>query len=125
MGGEVWFHGSPSRLTEIRPGSTITRDRTLALVFSHRPTLVSDERNEGGLLRHNGRHDGWLHVLADSIGKEDITPVPGSTLGAGQEFLVTRSVRVTAIERTMAGLAELLSADEEVVLRQGAEASRS
>ena len=36
-----WYHGSPLQLKRLRAGSTITQDRDLARVFSHKPSLVS------------------------------------------------------------------------------------
>ncbi|HSH78253.1 MAG TPA: hypothetical protein VLA19_06945 [Herpetosiphonaceae bacterium] len=57
-GSALWFHGSPCELVELREGSTITRDRALARVFSHKPTLVVDD---DGTLSHNGRREGFLY----------------------------------------------------------------
>lgn len=42
----LWFHGSPSELTSIRSGSTITGNKTLALAFSHKPLHVLIEVTE-------------------------------------------------------------------------------
>lgn len=113
-----WFHGSPFALTELRPGSTITRDRALAKAFSHRPSLEQDTREgDAGALRHNGRQEGWLYLVDDVVRDGDVVPVPGSTMGAGQESLTTRPLRVVAIERTTVSADELLSAEEEHALR--------
>ena len=38
---EAWYHGSPLELALLRPGSTVTQDRRLAEVFSHKPAVVS------------------------------------------------------------------------------------
>ncbi len=111
-----WFHGSPLALTELLAGSTITQDRALARVFSHKPALVSvDER---GIRRHNGRRPGFLYRIAEPVGPADLTPVPGSTLGRGQEWLITRPLRVTLMERTAPTPKELLSPREEEGLRR-------
>ena len=123
---QTWFHGSPQKLEELLPGSTITQDRTLALVFSHKPSLVSDTRDEGagGSIKHNGRADGWLHVVDEPVRSSDIVPVPGSTIGPGQEWQTTRPLRVVAVERTRVSRAELLSAEEESsLLRRASESS--
>ena len=37
----IWYHGSPLVLEVLATDSTITRNRDLARVFSHRPTIVS------------------------------------------------------------------------------------
>ncbi|MGH2557783.1 MAG: hypothetical protein ACRDJH_01865 [Thermomicrobiales bacterium] len=110
-----WFHGSPYRLTELKAGSTITQDRALARVFSHKPTLVSIDDN--GELQHNGRLPGVLHRLAEQVQTGDLVPVPGSTMAPGKEWLITRPIRVIALEETSPMPGELLSADEEADLR--------
>ena len=53
---QPWYHGSPLELRVLREGSTITQDRHLATVFSHKPTVVSME--DDGRLRHNGTQPG-------------------------------------------------------------------
>jgi hypothetical protein len=113
-----WFHGSPEALSELRPGSTITQDRDLARVFSHRPTLVGDGRAEGGALRHNGRRPGWLYTLAEPLRPGDLAAVPGSTL-QGKEWHTTRPLRVALLEATAPLSAELLSLEQEDALRGG------
>jgi hypothetical protein len=111
-----WFHGSPLALTELLAGSTIAQDRALARVFSHKPALVSvDER---GIRRHNGRRPGFLYRIAEPVGPADLTPVPGSTMGPGQEWLIARPLRVTLIERTTPIPEEQLSPREEEELRR-------
>ena len=34
-----WYHGSQQELTLLRVGSSITQDREIARIFSHRPTI--------------------------------------------------------------------------------------
>jgi hypothetical protein len=111
-----WFHGSPEVLTELRPGSTITQDRDLARVFSHKPTLVGDGRAEGGALRHNGRRPGWLYTLAEPLRLGDLAPIPGSTM-LGQEWHTVRPLRVVPLAPTVPVAAELLSSEQEAALR--------
>ena len=48
----TWFHGSPLALTVLRKGSTITQDRRLAEVFSHKPAFVSVD--DDGTIKHDG-----------------------------------------------------------------------
>ena len=112
----AWYHGSPEALTELRPGSTITQDRDLARVFSHRPTLVDDGRAEGGALRHNGRRPGWLYTVAEPLRLGDLAPIPGSTL-AGKEWHTTRPLRVVPSGATAPVPAERLSPEREAALR--------
>ena len=106
-----WYHGSPLALMELRVGSTITQVRDLARVFSHKPSLVF--QNDDGAIRHNGIAAGYLYRVAEPVTPEDLTPVPGSTMGPGQEWLILRPVRLLLLERTAPDPAELLTAEEE------------
>ena len=114
-GSAPWFHGSPYELVELREGSTITQDRALARVFSHQPTLVVDDN---GTLSHNGRREGFLYRIADSVRRGDLRPVPGSTMAPGKEWLIARPLRVVIVERTAPIPEEQLSAEEEAALRR-------
>jgi hypothetical protein len=118
-----WFHGSPYELVELRPKSTVTQDRDLAKVFSHRPSLVSDSRDGGGRLTHNGRREGWLYVVDEPVREADIAPVPGSTM-PGKEWHITRPLRVRLIERTTVLPDELMSRQTEDALRRRLEAAQ-
>ncbi|HZU13761.1 MAG TPA: hypothetical protein VFB58_13050 [Chloroflexota bacterium] len=91
-----WYHGSPERLTVLLPGSTISQDRELAEAFAHRPTIVSDSRQEGGPLEHNGTTPGFLYRVDEWVDDGDVQPVPESTM-PGNEWLTTRPLRVTCI----------------------------
>jgi hypothetical protein len=115
-GSAPWLHGSPEELDVLREGSTITQDRILARVFSHKPSLVSFD--EHGAIFHNGRRAGILYQVMEEIGPADVTPVPGSTLPPGAEWLITRPVRVAPIERVEIDPEELLTKDEEAELRR-------
>lgn len=119
---DVWYHGSPHRLEMIRPGSTITRDRELARVFSHKPNIVSIEKEEEEFkgYRHTGRSPGFLYRIAEPVEEKDLTPHPDSTLTTGQEWLTTRPLRLELVEHTEPRDDELLS-DEQVaeLLKRG------
>lgn len=117
-----WFHGSPYELTELRAGGTITQDRALARVFSHKPSLVSAD--DEGRIRHNGRRAGLLYLIAEPVRRDDVTPVPGSTLAPGQEWLSARPLRLAPIERPAPAPAELLSPGEEAAPRRQLERAR-
>jgi hypothetical protein len=113
-----WFHGSSETLTELRPGSTITQDRDLVWVFSHKPSPTSDGRGDpGGVLRHNGRRTGWLYALAEPVRPDDLVPVLGSVM-PGKEWHTPRPLRVTRLEATTPVPAELLSPEREAALRR-------
>ena len=90
-----WYHGSPRRLRVLRAGSTVTRDRHLAEVFSHKPTLVCLE--DDGTIRHDGRRQGWLHVIDEPVRPDDLTPHPRTSMAPGMEWLTARPLRLRLI----------------------------
>ena len=79
----TWYHGSPFELTTLREGSTITQDRNLARVFSHKPTLVSV--SDDGKIQHSGTVSGFLYLIAEDIQPDDVYPHPTSSMEAGKE----------------------------------------
>jgi len=91
----IWFHGSPYRLIRLLAGSTITQDRQLAEVFSHKPTIVSVE--DDGRIRHNGILPGYLYIFPEPLTPDDLEPVPHSTMEPGKEFLTRRELPVRMI----------------------------
>jgi hypothetical protein len=119
-----WYHGSPVRLTSLRTGSTITQDRELARIFSHKPTLVSQDVDGAGkrILKHNGTQPGYLYRLAEPVCQTEIEPHPASTMAAGQEWLTTCELQVELVEPTIIDPEELLSAAEVVALYERAAA---
>jgi hypothetical protein len=91
----TWYHGSPYQLAVLREGSTITRDRHLAEVFAHKPTIVSME--DDGTIRHNGVAAGYLHRVVDPVEEHDVYPHPRSSMAPGKEWLTRRELRVELI----------------------------
>ena len=114
---EIWYYGSPLELETLRAGSTLTRNRELARVFSHRPSLVSLE--DDGAIRHDGAQPGILYRIAEPVGEEDVRPHPRSTMAPGEEWLTNRPLRLERLTATQPRPEELLSAEETVRLRQG------
>jgi quercetin dioxygenase-like cupin family protein len=92
---DAWYHGSPYRLSALREGSTITRDRHLAEIFSHNPTIVSME--DDGTIRHNGAAAGYLYRVVDPVAEEDVYPHPRSSMAPGKEWLTRRELRIELI----------------------------
>jgi hypothetical protein len=90
-----WFHGTPLQLTSLREGSTITQNRRLAEVFSHKPTLVSVE--DDGSMRHNGQTAGWMYLVSTPLAATDTIPHPRSTMPPAWEWLTTRQLPVFAL----------------------------
>lgn len=91
----TWYHGSPLRLTILRTGSTITRQRRLAEAFSHKPTILA--LDDDGTIQHNGTQPGWLHIIAEPLSEEDIVPHPNSSMALGLEWLTTRELGLTCL----------------------------
>jgi len=108
---EPWYHGSPLVLTELMSGSTITQDRDLARVFSHKPTVVAQDVSADGerFIQHNGTQTVYLYLIAEPLAAQDLAPHPETTMGPGQEWLITRPVRLSLLEKTTPQSEELLS----------------
>lgn len=117
-----WYHGSPEQLTILRTGSTITQNRDLARIFSHKPSLVCIE--DDGRIQHSGSLPGYLYRVAEELAPEDVTPHPRSTMPDGQEWLITRPLRVELVCPTTPQEGELLSLEECRALRDRAAAFR-
>jgi hypothetical protein len=111
-----WYHGSPSQLTSIRAGSTITQRRELARIFSHKPTIVSVA--DDGRIQHNGSLVGYLHVIAEEVGSDDVAPHPETTMGPGDEWLTKRDLRVRLLSLVEVLPEEQLSAADLAALQQ-------
>lgn len=109
-----WYHGSPLELTELRPGSTITQDRQLARIFSHKPTLVS--LNDDGGVRHNGGEEGYLYGIRETVRREDIEPHSTSVMPPSAEWLTRRALTLALVERTRVCPEERLCRGEVVLL---------
>ena len=105
-----WYHGSPFKLTTIRKGSTITQERELAKVFSHKPTLVSI--SDAGKIKHNGTTSGFLYYISEDIQPGDVTPHPNSAMEYGKEWLTNRELQVVLISPTQIVADELLTEEE-------------
>jgi ribosomal protein S18 acetylase RimI-like enzyme len=112
----TWYHGSPYPLTRLREGSTITRDRDLAEVFSHKPTIVS--AGDDGTLRHNGTRAGFLYRVAEDVGQGDVYPHPRSSMEPGKEWLTRRALQVELIGPTHIVKAERLTEAEIAALKR-------
>ncbi len=116
---QPWYHGSPLRLTGLLPGSTITQDRDLARVFSHKPTIVSQDVNDRGerTIKHTGQAPGFLYRIAETVNPADVLPHPQTTMGPGQEWLINRALHVELLELTRIINDERLSNEEIATLQ--------
>lgn len=116
---QPWYHGSPLQLTVLLPGSTITQDRDLARIFSHKPTIVSQDVNDQGArtIKHTGQRPGFLYRIAEPIMPTDVIPHPHTTMGPGQEWLINRALQVELIQATQIIADERLSNEELATLQ--------
>jgi len=105
-----WYHGSPFKINTLRKGSTITQDRDLARVFSHKPTLVSI--SDDGAIQHDGKEPGLLYRVAEEVKPGDVRPHPRSSMEPGKEWLTNRELRVALIGPTDVAPAEKLTEAE-------------
>ncbi len=113
---QPWYHGSPSELTTLRVGSTITQRRDLARIFAHKPMIVSFE--DDGRIRHSGTQPGYLYVIDEAVAPEDIEAHPRTTMGPGDEWLTHRELRVRLLGMVEPQSEELLTEAELENLRQ-------
>jgi hypothetical protein len=113
-----WYHGSPHRLEFLLAGSTITQDKDVARVFSHKPQIVllNDDpkvlAQNFSRLRHNGELPGMLYLIDEALGSEDIYPHPRSSMPPGLEWLTRRLLRLRMLNFVAIDPYELLSSKE-------------
>ena len=111
----TWYHGSQQELTRLRAGSSITQSRSVAKVFSHRPSLLSMSDES---LKHDGVTPGSLYVVAEEISADDVHPHPHPVNASRWEWLTRRELRLKLIERTTVTEGESLTDDEIAELRR-------
>jgi len=96
-----WFHGSPLELNTLAVGSTVTRCRAMAEAFAHKPIRVSIGDAGGKLdITHDGALPGFLYVVDETIGEDDLHPHPNSCFpGGGLEWITDRPLRLRLLAR--------------------------
>ena len=114
-----WYHGSPLYLERLHVGSSITQDRDLARVFSHKPSLVSRSTRS---IKHSGEVPGYLYRVVDEIGPKDAYPHPTTAIEPGHEWLTSRELRVELIGPTAVCVHEHLNVGEVAELHRRLEA---
>lgn len=105
-----WYHGSQQELTVLRTGSSITQNRDIARVFSHRPLILS--MADDGTFRHSGTVYGYLYLIDEAINPADVYPHPHPINASKWEWLTTREIKVRLLERPVIREAERLSEAE-------------
>jgi hypothetical protein len=112
----TWYHGTPLQLSVLREGSTITQDRHLAEVFSHKPEIVS--MNDDGSIKHTGTLPGYLYRIDEQVEDGDVCPHPDSSMSPGKEWLTTRALRLELIGPVEITEEERLTEEEITGLRR-------
>lgn len=114
----AWYHGSPLVLDTLLAGSTITQDRDLARVFSHKPSMVAQNFDDAGhrSIKHSGTQAGYLYAVI-GVDASNVYPHPQTTMEAGQEWLTRCDLALRLIEPTQVVAGELLTPEEIAALR--------
>lgn len=102
-------------MTVLRAGSTITQDRHLAEVFSHKPEIVSTE--DDGTIRHTGTLPGLLYRVDEPVSEGDVYPHPRTSMAPGKEWLTARPLRLALIGAVDIVAAEILMPEDIEALR--------
>lgn len=93
----VWYNGSNLRLTVLRAGSTVTKDRALAEAFSHKPSVLC--RDDDGTILHNGTEHGFLYLIDEPVSEGvDCCRHPRSSMEPGLEFLTQRPLPLRLVD---------------------------
>lgn len=100
----------------LRAGSSISQDKDLARVFSHRPSLIS--RSGDGTSKHNGKARGYLYVVDEEIKPEDVYPHLHPANIERWEWLTKRELKLKLVERTEVREEERLTNEEIGELRR-------
>ena len=99
---EIWYHGSSLLLDVLAAGSSITRNRELAIAFSHKPTELGVSDN--GEISHNGEENGYLYEVAEPVALEDIYVHPSveATIPDDPwEWLTKRAFKLKLVQQTI------------------------
>ncbi len=93
---KVWYHGSPHSMEVLSAGSSITRNRDLAVAFSYKPSQVSV--NDEGKVSHNGTRKGYLYEVIQDVMPEDIGVHPSCLSDDPWEWVTKKSMKLKMIE---------------------------
>lgn len=116
-----WYHGSQQPLTTLRIGSSISQNRDIARLFSHRPVLLSME--DDGTFKHNGTAQGYLYRIDEEIKPEDVYPHPHPINASKWEWLTKRELKLRFLEHPTIREAERLTEDDLAEMRRRQQAA--
>ena len=115
-----WYHGTPYKLESLEKGSTVTQDREIARVLSHKPAVVlydAEQRN----FKHTGPiYTGYLYQIDEPVGPGDVEPPASSSMNPGDEWTTTRPLKVRLLAETVIRPEEMMDrAQLRKLLEQG------
>lgn len=93
---KVWFHGSPHQIEVLAGGSSITRNRELAIAFSYKPSQL--EVDNDGRITHNGTRKGYLYVVDEPISMGDVEVHPACSNDDPWEWVTKRPVQLRVLQ---------------------------
>ena len=102
-------------MSRLRAGSSITQNKSVAKAFSHRPSIVS--WSDEGDIKHDGSTPGYLHLVSEAVGPDDVRPHPSPVNEGRWEWLTNREFALELIEGTMVTPIERLTDEEMRCLR--------
>ncbi|PIE51953.1 hypothetical protein CSA37_09250 [Candidatus Fermentibacteria bacterium] len=101
----VWYHGSPEKLTTLKPGSYVTPFAELAKAYSHKPAELSfaftEDTDKDEILvevEQNGRQTGFLYQVTLQNPEADLRPSVEKTSPLGEEMVTVKEQQVKCIE---------------------------
>lgn len=95
----TWYHGSPFQMDYLKKGSSITRNKNLAVAFSHKPSELSFKDN--GEIDHNGRVSGYLYCLEEDIREDDLFVHQACFADDPWEWITTRDMKLKLLNKTL------------------------
>jgi len=91
----TWYHGSPLEIDFLKIGSSITKNKNLAMAFSYKPTQLSVDNN--GNITHNGTKKGILYRITEEIGLNDIEKHSACSTEDPWEYITKRELKIEKI----------------------------
>lgn len=93
--GDIYYHGSPVVMELLTKGSSITRNKTLAEAFSHKPSKL--EVTSDGQIHHNGLLKGYLYQVDECFSPEEIYIHEACQEEDPWEWVTTRDLKLKLI----------------------------
>ena len=91
-----WYHGSPTPIVTLAEGSSITRNRKLAVAFSYKPSQISV--SDEGEISHNGTRRGYLYEVTERVAPEDIDVHPSCLPTDPWEWVTRKPLKLKVVE---------------------------